>query len=321
MTRVLITGAAGFLGRRLTRALLDAGSLTARDGTRQAITELCLADLAPVTSPRDGDIAVTTAQGDLADPAFVASLVDGGFDSIFHLASYLTLHAETDPAHAFAVNVEALRRLLDGAGNTPKLVFASSIAVFGGALPDRVGDDLAPMPTTTYGIHKAICELLIADYARHGRVDGRALRLPIVLVRPGAPQPVVSDRVAAILREPLDGHDVVAPLAADTLVPVISVGAVVRALIGMHDLPAEKLPLKRAFNLPALTVSVADLADAAARRGATGRVRFDPDPQMQAIVAGWPTWFVSDTADALGLAPDTDLDAVIDDYLAHRDGG
>lgn len=319
MTRVLITGAAGFLGRRLTRSLLRAGSLTDREGSRRPISQLCLADIVDVPAPEADGIAVEPRKGDLADPAFVAALARDGFDSLFHLASYLTLHAEQDPAAAYAVNVEALRRLIDGAEGCPKLVFTSSIAIFGGPLPDTVGDEVAPAPQTTYGSHKAINELLIADYSRHGRIDGRALRLPIVLTRPGAPQPAVSDRVAGIVREPLRGLDLAAPLAPETPVPIVSAGAAVAALAKLHDLPAEALPAKRAFNLPALTVTVAEMAAAVKRRGATGSIGYAPDPKMQAIVDGWPTRFVSDQADRLGIAPDADLDALISDHLDHRD--
>jgi D-erythronate 2-dehydrogenase len=316
--RVLITGAAGFLGRRLCSALAARGSLAGRDGSERGIDEIHLADIADIAPTAGEAVTVSTLRGDLSDPGFVETLARGGYDSIFHLASYLTLHAERDPAHAFAVNVEALRRIADGAAGCPRLVFTSSIAIFGGELPDTVDDDIAPAPTTTYGTHKAINELLIADYSRHGRIDGRALRLPIVLTRPGALQPIVSDRVAGIVREPLNGQDVTAPLAPETRVPVVSVGAAATALLRLHDVPAGELPPRRAFNLPALSVTIAEMAEAAARRGARGRVSYAPDPQIQAIVDGWPARFVSDRATSLGIGPDADFDAIIEDYLKHR---
>jgi nucleoside-diphosphate-sugar epimerase len=182
-----------------------------------------------------------------------------------------------------------------------------------------VNDDVTPAPATTYGTHKAINELLIADYSRHGRINGRCLRLPIVLTRPGAPQPTVSDWVAGIVRNPLCGLDVIAPLAPNTTIPVISAGAVVAALIRLHNMPASDLPPNRAFNLPALTVTVAELAEAARRRGATGTIRYAPDPQVQTIVGGWPRRFVSDRATRLGIMADADLDALISDYLDHKE--
>ena len=312
--RVLITGAAGFLGGRLLRQLLHRGSLGG-----QPVSEVVLADLTVPDLPEQGDIPVTLLQGNLAEDAYVEALSDHGFDSLFHLASLLTLQAETDPGAAYAVTVGALRRLIEGARGCPKVVFTSSIAIHGGDLPDEVGDDLNPVPATTYGTHKAINELLIADYSRLGRIDGRSLRLPIVLTRPGAPVPAVSDKVAAILREPLCGVDVAAPLAPGTQVPVVSAGAVVAALIRLHDVSAADLPPKRALNLPALTVSVAEMAEAGARNGATGRVTHAPDPQVQRIVDGWPRRFVSERALRLGLRPDADLDAVIADYLDNRE--
>jgi len=317
--RVLITGGGGFLGQRLAKALIARGALTGQGGDRQEITSICLADIAEAGLPQANGIAVEARQGDLADPAFVEALASEGFDSIFHLASYLTLHAEKDPAHAFAVNVEALRRLMEGAANCPRLVFTSSIAIHGGDLPTEVGDDLNPVPTTTYGTHKAVNELLIADYSRHGRIDGRCLRLPIVLIRPGAPQPAVSDRVAGIAREPMNGVDTAAPLPEDMKLPVVSAGKVAEALIRLHDLPSADLPPKRALNLPALTVTPGEIAAAVARMGGTGRITFAPEPEMERIVAGWPRHFISPAAGRLGIAPDPDFDAIIRDYLDNRE--
>ncbi|GHF55614.1 NAD-dependent epimerase/dehydratase family protein [Seohaeicola zhoushanensis] len=317
MSRVLITGGAGFLGQRLARRLIASGELTDSQGRRSRIESICLADIAPAALPASGALRVESRQGDLSDAAFVAALAGEGFDSIFHLASFLTLQAEQDPARAYAVNVESLRRLIDAAANRPKVVFTSSIAIFGGTLPEEVGDDLNPVPTTTYGVHKAINELLIADYSRHGRIDGRSLRLPIVLIRPGAPQPAVSDRVAAIAREPMNGADIASPLPADMPIPVVSVGRVVEGLVRLHEAPADRLPPKRALNLPALTVTGAEMQAAVARMGGTGRITFDPDRAMSDIVAGWPRRFVSSLASALGIAPDDSFDAIIADYLAN----
>ncbi len=319
MTRVLVTGAAGFLGRRLTRALIERGELADASGASHPLTELTLTDIAPLDAPEAPGLRVTARQGDLSDPDFVAALAEEGFDSIFHLSSFLTIHAEKDPARAWAVNVEAPRRLMDAARNAPKFVFASSIAIFGGDLPPEVGDDLNPTPTTTYGTHKAILELLIADCSRHGRIDGRSLRLPIVLLRPGAAQPAVSDRTAAIAREPMEGRDIASPLRPAIPVPVVSAGKVIEALIRVHDLPAASLPPKRAFNLPALTVTPAGMAEAVARMGGKGRVTYAPDPEMERIVAGWPARFVSAAAAALGIVRDADFDAILADYLRHRD--
>lgn len=318
MTRVLITGAAGFLGQRLCSVLMAKGTLTGSDGVPRLVTEIHLSDVVDTAPVAAEGIAITNRRGDLSDPAFVRELAQGGYDSIFHLASYLTLQAEQDPEHAYAVNVTALRHLISTAPHCPKVVFASSIAVFGGDLPDVVDDTIAPAPATTYGAHKAINELLIADYSRHGRIDGRALRLPIVLLRAGAAQPAVSDRVAGIVREPLSGQDTVSPLRSETRIPVASVGAVCRALLQVHDLPASKLPPKRVMNLPALTVSVSDMVASVKRNGGRGNVTFVEDPKMQSIVDGWPRQFRSERASLAGIRADANFDAIIADYLEHR---
>lgn len=337
MVSVLVTGAGGFLGRRLTRALLRAGRLQpSGGGAPQPITRLCLMDRVTVAMPdaAAGTCPVDTIAADIADPAVADELGRQGFDSIFHLAASLTLDAEHDPRAAWAVNVAPLRRLIDQAPNRPRIVFASSIAVFGGRLPAVVDDAIRPCPATTYGSHKAIAELMLADDSRLGRVDGRSLRLPIVLTRPGAASPsasnraatpAVSDRIAAILREPLAGRDVVVPLAADVAISVASAGAVTAALIALHDLDDAALPAGRAMNLPSLTVTIGQMIAAIRRHGtgdgaaqAPGRITIAPDPALDRIIRGWPMGFVSADASRLGLGADADIEAVIADFLAEK---
>ena len=313
---VLITGAGGFLGRRLTSHLLKNPKLADRDGIEQTVRRLSLCDIAPFEALKHQSIDIEVISGDLSQSDFISELVDLKADSIFHFASQLTLLTEQDPGTAFRINVEALRLLLDGVKNQPKVIFTSSIAVFGGELPQAVGDDVPHAPATSYGTHKSICELLLADYSRHDRADGRALRLPIVVTRPGAPLPVVSDRIAALIREPLSGNHVDVPLSADTRIPIASVGAIVRALEKLHDLPAEQLPARRATNLPSLTVSVEDIISAVERHGGSRKhYNFVDDAQMQSIVDSWPTEFVSDHAASLGLGVDRHMDDVIEDFL------
>jgi D-erythronate 2-dehydrogenase len=316
--RILITGAGGFLGRRLARAL---AARAGGDGAAGAPLELVLADRALGPLPPDPHGRLRPLTGDLADPAFVDALAREEFDVLFHLAATLTLEAERDAERAYTVNVAPLRRLIAAPRRpAPRVVFTSSIAVFGGALPEVVDDAVRAAPTTTYGAHKAVLELLLADATRRGLIDGRALRLPIVVTRPGASSPAVSDRVAALLREPLAGRSVASPFRPDTRLCLASAGAAVRALLALSDLPADALPAHRAMNLPALSATVAEMVAAVAAwpsGGAVprGTVTYAPDPALQAVVDGWPRRFVSATARRLGLEADADLPALIADHV------
>ncbi|MCW8085258.1 NAD-dependent epimerase/dehydratase family protein [Sabulicella glaciei] len=315
--RVLVTGAAGFIGRHLAGALLESGTLGG-----VPLREIVLTDLQAPGAPQGSPVPVAACSGDLRDPALLEALFGAqGFDSVFHLAASLTGAAEADLGHGLSVNLLALLGLLErcrGQGRTARLVFASSIAAFGGALPPVVEDDTPRLPQTSYGTQKAVAELLLADHARRGAVDARSLRLPIVVVRPGAPSPSVSDRVAAILREPLLGRDVACPLRPDTPLPLASARRVAQALRTLHDLPGAALGPTRAINLPALTATPAEMAEALPRHAAgrtLGRVAWAPDPALQAVVDGWPRRFQSAAATRLGLPGAETLDDIIRDFL------
>ena len=317
--RILITGAAGFIGRILTNELLKQRQLVNRDGKVEPIEEILLLDshLPDVT-----DALVKTLQGDITAPDILKQISAWQPDSVFHLAAVLTSAAEQDPAGALAVNVSALAALIDAlssAAAPPRLIFPSSIAVFGGLLPDQVDDDHLQLPQTSYGTHKAIAELMLADATRHGLIDGRALRLPIVLVHPGPPTASVSDRLAAIVRDSVAGHPSVCPLRAETRVPVVSAQTVARNLITLHNAEPAKLVGRRALNQPALTVSIADIAAALARVLDIGKdqITFDPDPALKKIVDGWPTGFISTRASILGIVADKKFEDIILEYLDH----
>jgi len=314
--RVLVTGAAGFIGRHLLRELLEHGALGGRE-----ITDIVAADIAPAPPAE----RVTPRAGNIGDGAFLDALFAGaGFDAVFHLAASLTSEAEADLGHGLAVNLEGLLALLARCRAQPvppRLVFASSIAAFGGDLPEVVEDDTRRTPRTSYGTQKLIAELLLADHARRGALDGRALRLPIVLTRPGMPNPAVSDRIAAIIREPLMGRDVAIPLRSDTPLPLVTVQRVAPALRLAHDMPAEALGPARAINLPALTATPEELVAAVQRRGATGRVSWAPDPALQAVVQGWPRRFRSTTAERHGIRANASADEIVDAFLADRAPG
>ncbi|MET0876038.1 MAG: NAD-dependent epimerase/dehydratase family protein [Tardiphaga sp.] len=314
--RILITGAGGFIGKTLLRTLLQDGKLAGRDGEPQQIEEILLLDthLPPATDPR-----LKRLQADLAAPDVLRQIAGWKPDSVFHLAAVLTSAAEQDPVRALAVNVSALAELIDAIGDRsapPRLIFPSSIAVFGGLLPDNVDDDHLQRPQTSYGTHKAIAELMLADATRHGVIDARALRLPVVLVHPGPPTNSVSDRIAAMVRDSAAGKPAVCPLRPDTKVPVVSVQTVARNLITLHDAAPERLRGKRALNQPALTVSMTDIADALARVLDTSpEIGFAPDAELKKIVDGWPKGFISTRAPSVGVVGDKSFDEIVARYL------
>jgi nucleoside-diphosphate-sugar epimerase len=308
--KVLITGAAGFIGRALTEALINSGGLINRVGLSEHIDEVLLVDRNDYAYRHVAALHMRSIPGDLADPQFVNHLASLRADSIFHLAASLTAEAEQDGSSSYQTNVESMRLLMENLDNGPKLVFASSIAVFGGILPETVGDAQRAAPETTYGAHKAIAELLLADASRRNIVDGRALRLPIVIIRKGLSTSSVSDRIAAITREPLAGREYECGLDIDTCVPVVSAKAAARAMIALHNVAANDLPQSRAMNLPALTVSVREMVSAVKHVKMSfpsilgGAVTFKRDEALQRIVDSWPTIFVSEVATRLGIRPD-----------------
>ncbi len=313
--KILVIGAAGFIGTRLRASLLARGVLHPHGGPARPITELVLVDSRPVTAAAQGRIPVSMLQGDICDDRFLDEVFTGGFDAVFHLAASLTLDAEMDFAHGLEVNVHALMRLLErcrGLDRPPAFVFASSISTFGGRLPDTVDDHVPQTPQTSYGTHKAMAELLINDYSRRGFLDGRVLRLPVVLTHPGPPTASISDRIAALIRETLNGRGVVCPLDADTRFPVASVSAVAAGLIRALEIPSSAFGATRAMNLPSLTVTPADLAAALGEAGS--RIAWQRDDAMQRIVDGWPRAFTSETALRLGIAGDVSIDAIVNDY-------
>src|SRR6185295_9927717 len=208
-------------------------------------------------------IAVVT--GDIADRATVASLIVSGTDAVFHLAAIVSGQAEADTDLGYRVNLDGTRAVLDACralGSTPRLVFASSLAVYGGKLPAAVGDDTALTPQTSYGTQKAIGELLVNDYSRKGFIDGRALRLPTVVVRPGRPNRAASTFASSIVREPLTGRDAVCPVTPDTVMALASPRRIVAGLVHALDLAGEALGANRSLQLPGFSVSVGEMAEA-----------------------------------------------------------
>ncbi len=310
-TRVLIIGAAGLIGRQLTRAVMAQGVGTLR-----------LADRVPVPLPSNGLVRVESHVGDFCDEAFARRMMDG-VNCVFHLAALLATESEADLHRGLAVNLVGLLQLLrlcEEASSPPRLLYASSVAAFGGALPEVVDDNVARTPQTSYGTQKAIAELLIGDYTRRGLIDGRVLRLPIVLVRNGPPSSAVSDRVAALVREPLLGRDVACGLRPDTRMAVTSAQHAAAAFHSLAHIDAGSLGQIRTMNLPSLSVTAAELAQAVVRApvAVRGLITWMPDPALQTVVDGWPRRFDSVAARALGLATPDTADSIVASFVAEN---
>jgi nucleoside-diphosphate-sugar epimerase len=317
--RVVITGGAGFLGSRLARAILARGALTDSRGRRQAVREIVLVDIAAALAPTDP--RVRTVQGSLEDRAVVDAVVAPDTAAVFHLAAVVSGQAEADFDIGMRVNVDATRSLLErcrACAAPPKVVFASSLAVFGGTLPDPVPDDAPLTPQSSYGTQKAIGELLVADMSRKGFIDGRSLRLPTIVVRPGKPNQAASSFASGIIREPLAGVAAICPVAPTTRMWVQSPRAVIDNLIVGHEVPAERLA-SRAINVPGISVAVGEMVDALRRvagDAVAGLVRWERDPAIDRIVSTWPARFTADAGRALGMRADDDFERIVRAHVA-----
>jgi len=319
--RVVITGGGGFLGLKLAKALLARGTLATGEGTEARLSKLVLLDAAfPSDMPADARLEIVT--GDVSDAATLERVLTPDTGSVFHLAAVVSGAAEADFDLGDRVNLEGTRRLLERArrcARPPRLVFASSVAAFGGVLPPVLDDATTPTPQTSYGTQKVIGEYLIADMSRKGFLDGRALRLPTIVVRPGKPNAAASSFASGILREPLNGVESPCPVAAETGVWLLSPKRVIEAFLHAHDLPASAWPSTRTVNLPGITVSVAEMLDGLRRvagESVVRRVTFAPDARIQAIVKTWPSRLNTPRALAMGFRADPDIDTVIRDYVA-----
>jgi D-erythronate 2-dehydrogenase len=319
--KVFITGGGGFLGHRLARTLLERGTLTGRDGKAAPITQIKLLDTAfpPETDPR-----LQCVQGDLGAPGVIAAALEPDTASVFHLAAVVSAGAEADFDLGMRVNLDGTRFLLEACralAGPPRLVFASSVAAFGGELPATLDDSTTPKPQTSYGTQKVIGEYLIGEYTRRGFVDGRCLRLPTIVVRPGKPNLAASSFASAIFREPLAGVIYDCPLPETTGIWLLSPRKVIEAFIHAHELAESAWGGNRVVNLPGITVTIRQAIDELRRiaGGETGdRVRFKIDPRIKAIVDTWPVRFKTPRALAMGFTADPGIESVIRDHIREQ---
>jgi nucleoside-diphosphate-sugar epimerase len=269
---------------------------------------------------------VTAFTGDLGDPALVERAVTTDTDSIFHLAAVVSGQAEAEFDIGMRVNLDATRALLERCrklSQVPKFVFTSSLAVFGGPVPDPVRDNTPIMPQTSYGAQKAMGEFMVYDMTRKRFIDGRSLRLPTVTVRPGKPNRAASSFASGIIREPLSGVDAICPVGPDAAMWVTSPRSVVANLIVGHEVPAAEFAKAgsghtRSVNVPGLKIGVGPMVDALRRvagDAVAARVKWQTDPVIARIVATWPYNFAPVLGPALGMQADRDFDAIVRQYI------
>lgn len=317
---VLITGAAGFLGQRLTRSLIERGEL---DG--QPLSRLTLIDQVEAETPTNTPFESISLAVDITSPGALDDILSERPDVIFHLAAVVSSAAEADLDLGMTVNFDATRALLEGCRSreftATRLIMASSIAVYGGELPDVLDDMAALTPQSSYGTQKAMSELLINDYSRRGLIDGRVLRLPTIVIRPGRPNAAASSFASSILREPLNGEEAVCPVPTDLDLFVMSPRRVTDALLHGAEVPGDAFGASRSLMLPGITVSVAEMLDALGEFGgdeARTRVRHEPDARIEAIVGSWPGRFENLRSQQLGFAGDKDFHEIVEAFLDER---
>jgi D-erythronate 2-dehydrogenase len=323
---VLILGAAGMIGRKLTERLVADASLGGR-----AIERMTLIDIVVPQLPAHAPFPVVAEASDFTAPEAAERMLAGRPDVIFHLAAIVSGEAEADFDKGLRINLDGTRHLLDAirgemAGHPPRVVFTSSIAVFGAPFADAIPDSFHHTPLTSYGTQKAICELLLADYSRRGFLDGIAIRLPTICVRPGKPNKAASGFFSGIIREPLNGAEALLPVSKDVRHWHASPRSAVGFLIHAATIDTGGLGVRRNLTMPGLSVTVGEQI-ASLRRVAgdrvAGRIRHEPDAVIARIVAGWPRNFDAAGAGSLGFKLlERDFDDIIrfhiDDELAGR---
>ena len=319
---VLIIGGAGMIGRKLAERLARDGALAGKP-----IAGLTLYDVVPPAAPAAAKMPVKVMTGDLPAPGEAGKLMAERPDLIFHLAAIVSGEAELDFDKGYRINLDGTRLLLEAirtAGHTPRLVFTSSIAVFGAPFPEAIGDEFFNTPLTSYGTQKTICELLISDYTRKGFLDGLSIRLPTICVRPGKPNKAASGFFSNIMREPLAGQPAVLPVSENVRHWHASPRAAVGFLLHAASLDTSQVGPRRALTMPGVSVTVGEQIAAltkVAGEKVAARIRREPDPFIESVVAGWPRNFAPARALNLGFKADASFEAIIRSHIEDELGG
>ena len=324
--KILIIGGAGMVGRKLSERLAKDGTLGGR-----AISALTMYDVVTPTAPKVAKFPVKTATGDLPGKGETDKLVADKPDVIFHLAAIVSGEAELEFDKGYLINMvgtqnlfESVRHAYEKQTTKPRVVFTSSVAVFGAPFPDKIGDEFHNTPLTSYGTQKAIGELLLSDYTRKGMLDGIGIRLPTICVRPGTPNKAASGFFSNICREPLAGKDAVLPVSEDVMHWHASPRAGVGFLLHAATIDGEKVGARRNLSMPGLAVTVGQQIAALRKVGGekvVARIRREPDPFIQKIVAGWPSNFEPKRALALGFTADTSFEDIVRIHVEDELGG
>jgi len=320
--KVLVTGAAGMVGRKFCEALAKHRTIGS-----SSVDRLTMADTITPDPPAGVPFSVSTLSGDISDASVAESLAADRPDIIYHLAAVVSGEAETDFDKGYRVNLSGIQRLFEAvrrANYRPRLVFASSIAVFGTPFPETIPEDFASAPLTSYGTQKAIGELLLADFSRRGFFDGIGIRLPTICVRPGKPNKAASGFFSSIIREPLRGEPAVLPVTDDVRHWFASPRAAVNFLFHAGALDLNQLGSHRTFNMPGLSATVGEMIASLEKIAGVECVKLikrEPDPNIQRIVDGWPRRLDASRAEALGFRAETSFEEIIKAHVEDECGG
>jgi D-erythronate 2-dehydrogenase len=320
--KILVTGAAGMIGRKFCEALATRGNIGGRP-----VDQLTMADTIAPDAPAGVPFSVRTLSADISDVAVAESFAADRPDLIYHLAAIVSGEAEADFDKGYRVNLLGIQHLFEAvrrANYRPRLVFASSIAVFGTPFPETIPEDFAPAPLTSYGTQKAIGELLLADFSRRGFFDGIGIRLPTICVRPGKPNKAASGFFSSIIREPLKGEPAVLPVTDDVRHWFASPRAAVSFLFHAGALDLNRLGLRRTLSMPGLSATVGEMIaslEQVAGVECVKLIRREPDPNIQRFVDGWPQRLDASRAQALGFRAETSFAEIIKAHVEDECGG